>query len=301
MKRWWWPLILAACAGGTSSPTASHDATADVHADAGGSKPIGRKLFVLDTVLFTRVSQGVAKGFDLDGKTSTADDSDTCNKADFKSPDGASGIDNQFATLVPLIEQTGIAAVEKLLQASIESGGILLGIELNGVDDLYNDAEVTVHVRAGYGLPLLGTDGRLLTGQTFHVSPRDPAALAGKASIKDGVLDVGPFDVDLPVQVFGNDYTLAGRGARVRFRIVDGSRIEAGVLGAGITLTSLQKIAETATQDQGDILETVTLLLAGQGDLAKDATGTCQQLSAALEFTGVSGYFYPDEWTPTAN
>ncbi len=259
------------------------------------------KIYVFDTIGFTRLDKdGRAPGFDLDNKVSDGSDDSTCDQSDFLAPDGTPGIDNQFATLVPLIEATGISAVEKLLQASIESGGILLLFELDGLDDLVNDPDVHLRVRAAFGAPLLGTDGKLLTDQTFHVSPRDPHVDAGKAVVKDGWLESTPFDLDLPVQVFGKDYTLEARGTHVRFHIVDSERIDQGILGAGITISSVLAIAKKGAEDQGDILPIVTSLVSGKGDLAKNATtGECDQMSAALQFTGVAAFFFPADVTGT--
>lgn len=285
----------------TSTPAATADAVSGDAASDVGTPKKAHKVYVFDTVSFTRLDKdGHAPGFNLDGKVSDDQDADTCNQSDFVSPTGEQGIDNQFATLVPLIEATGISAVEKLLQSSIENGGILLLVELEGLDDLKNDPEVTMRVRAANGSPLLGTDGKLLTDQTFHVSPRDPNVNTGTAVLKDGILESKPFDVDLPVEVFGKDYTLEGRGARVRFRIVDDERIDEGVLGAGITISSVMAIAKKGAEDQGDILPIVESLVGGKGDLAKDAAGVCQQMSAGLQFTGVSAYFFPQDITATA-
>ncbi len=303
MKTWsaWACLAVLALAG--CEAAAVKDADAGVGGDDLATTPIKstHKIYVFDTIGFTRLDQnGFAPGFNLDNKVSDGSDDATCDQADFTSPDGTPGIDNQFATLVPLIEATGISAVEKLLQASIESGGILLLFELDDLDDLVNDPQVSLRVRAAFGAPLLGTDGRLLTDQTFHVSPRDPDVKGGNAVIKDGWLTAGPFDIDLPVQVFGKDYTLEARGTMVRFHIVDGERIDQGVLGAGITISSVMAIAKKGAEDQGDILPIVESLVNGKGDLAKNATtGACDQMSAALQFTGVSAFFFPADVTAT--
>lgn len=295
---------LLGCAIGCSSGAAP--ATADAARDGKGDTafetkvaPFGTKrLFVLDTIKFARQKPpGTVLGWDLDGKVSGEDDKATCGKKDYVSPDGVVGIDNQFSLLVPLIEASGIAAFESLLQASVESGGVLLMVELVGLDSLTDDPDVTVRIRAGQGIPLLGTDGKVLTGQTFHLNKRDPATVCGKGKLTGGTIDVGPFDIDLPLQVFGKDYTLEMRGGRVRFHVVDDQRIDAGLVGGGITLSSIAKIAKTAAEDQGNIDDIVESLTSSMGDLAQDGTGTCTQMSAALTFTGVSAFFYPADVT----
>lgn len=299
-----WAISVAAACDSGSKPVMQDAAVVDAGKDSAEKpavvKPKTHFLWVLDTVKFTRQDPfGIAPGWNLDGKISDEKDDTTCDKPDFTSPEGVPGIDNQFSVLVPIIAQTGIAAFESLLQASVESGGVLLMVEVDGVDNLVDDPEVAVTIRAGQGQPLLGTDGKVLIGQTFHVNQRDPATLCGKAPLKGGVVDVGPFDIDLPLQVFGKDYTLEMRGGHLRFRVIDGQRIDAGLVGGGVTLSSIGKIAKKAAEDQGNIDDIVQSLTGGMGDLARDATGTCQQLSAVLSFSGVSAFFYPYEITQT--
>lgn len=298
---WVWAAVLAcACDGGGSA--SKPDASGDTKAEVSAAKPVTSRLFVLDTIKFTRQNPpGVAPGWNLDGKVSDGDDASTCGKKDFTSPEGVPGVDNQFSILVPLIEKTGISAFETLLQASVESGGVLLMVQVEGADNWSDDPEITVHLRAGQGVPLLGTDGKVLAGQTFHVNKRDTHTLVGKAALKGGVADLGPFDMDMPLQIFGKDYTLEMRGGRLRFQVIDGDRLEAGLVGGGITMASIAKIAKTAAEDQGNIDDIVQALTGGMGDLAKDATGTCQQLSAVLSFSGVAAYFYPADLTATSN
>ena len=284
-----------AAAGATDTSNSAKDA-----APKTAAPPPPIKRYVFDKVQFTRqIAPGIVDGFDIDGVNSADGDPKGCGHADFTSPSGTKGVDNQFALLVPAIEKSGIAAFETLLQASIESGGVLLMVELQGLDSWTDDTQVKVVVRAGQGLPLLGTDGKLLTGQTFHVNSRDPAAVAGTVAVKDGWLEAGPFDMLLPVQVFGKDYTLDMRGTRIRLRVVDSETLEGGVVGGGITLASIRALAKQAAEDQGNIDDLVDALTSGMVDLAPDGKGECQQLSAALTFTGVGAYFYPSEVTKT--
>ena len=57
------------------------------------------------TLRFARQDpRGVSEGFDIDQHVSSSGDPIGCRHADFTSPSGVPGIDNQMATLVPLIE-----------------------------------------------------------------------------------------------------------------------------------------------------------------------------------------------------
>lgn len=281
------PLVsLSACEADDPPPPAKYRGSSQVVVP----DPHTSRTFVFDTVGFTRVDgDGKVLGFDLDGTTAAV-----CDKADFSAPDGTPGIDNQFATLVPIIEFSGLAAFEGLIQSSIDNGGILLMIDVSGVEDWQNDPSVTVKLRAGRGHPLLGTDGLLLAGQTFWLSDRSPELLLPDARIDNGILTTGSFDGELPISVFEFNYVLDMRGARFRTKVVSDARLEEGLLGGGITLTSIEKVAQTAAIDQPDLYETITTLVAGVGDLVPGPDGVCTQISAVLKITAIPAYLYPD-------
>ena len=165
-------------------------------------------LAVTSIISFTReVESGVAVGFNIDGVDSDDGDELSCGHADFMSPDGESGIDNQLALITPLFDTVGIGAVEGFVQAAVEQGGLLIMWELSGVDDRLNDDDITVRLRFGTGQPLLGTDGLLLSGQTFHINPESPDREV-KAKIVDGKVLTETFEAVLPIVVFEVGYEL---------------------------------------------------------------------------------------------
>lgn len=291
--------LLASCAalvplGGCASSDASPAAKQRGDQTVTQPDPYTSRTFVFDTVVLTRRdASGRVPGFDVDGKTSGEDDAETCNKADATAPDGTPGIDNQFATLVPLIELAGLGALEGLVQSSIDNGSILLLLDLADVQDWQNDPSVKVTLRAAAGAPLLGTDGLLLPGQTFSLSKRSPELVIPGGRIENGVFRTGTFDGALPISVFGVDYSLDMRNAQVQASVLGPDRMENGLVGGGITLQSIEVLAAQAAMGEADLDELILSLVAGVGDLAKDATGQCTQVSAALGFTAVSAYLYP--------
>ena len=114
-------------------------------------------LVVLQKLGFTREDpEGIAPGFNLDGRVSDEDDEQSCGIPDYTSPDGEEGIDNQLAFIEPALGIAGLGAAEDLLQSAIEEGGILIMMHVTGVDDLENDPEVQRMIRTGQGVPLLG-------------------------------------------------------------------------------------------------------------------------------------------------
>ncbi len=278
---------------GADASTAAETTAAPNDTGAGVSKSATRRVMVVDTMGFTReVSPGICPGFDVDGKTSDDKDPAGCKKADQMSPEGQKGIDNQLATLVPLFEAFGLGAAEGLVQGAIKDGGILLIFELDGLDDPMNDSDVTVLLRAGMGKPLLGTDGLLLPGQTFSVHPDSPERVAKGATVKDGVIDVGPFEASLPIVVFGVRYNLTIKDARLRGRLTwDGGIVE-GIFGGGVPIADLIAVGKTAAMDDASVLTAIEAIFGSAGDLAPQPDGSCAQVSAALKFTAVSAYFF---------
>ncbi|MFO0660103.1 MAG: hypothetical protein U0165_09775 [Polyangiaceae bacterium] len=258
--------------------------------------PSVSKLTVFDTLLFTKAKDGVAPGFDLDGKVSTKEDDTSCNIADLKAPDGTPGIDNQLATLVPLFEAAGIGAAEGLIQNTIKDGGLLLMLQLDEVESWRNDDSVKVTVRAGKGVPLLGTNGLLLSGQTFHLHPESPDSV-GHGKIERGILTAGPFEAHLPVVVFGVRYDLTVHGAVMKCEVDADGELHNGVFGGSVDLADLRTIGEKAAMDDPSVLPAIDLVFSSAPDMAPDAEGLCQRVSAALSFSAVTAFYYPGEDT----
>jgi len=299
-------LMSAACEGPTGE--ASGDATPSLDdtgqpvdaqriADAApmDAAPPPARLAVLDQLGFTReVTPGVAPGFDLDSRQSDARDSASCFKADYTSPDGVPGIDNQLAGLVPLLDAFGLGAVEGLVQGSIKEGGLLVLLELAGVDDPLNDAEVDLRLRLGRGTPLLGTDGLLLSGQTFHLHPDSADSAAPNGRIEGGVLTAGPFDIRMPIVVFGVEYALPIYGTRLRAELTYDGGLKQGLLGGAVKVEDVIAIATRANMNAGGVLDAVTIVLNGRGDLDQDEAGACHAISGAFAFSAVSAFLFDE-------
>jgi hypothetical protein len=283
--------------GGSSDVLAAGDLAAPEEATIlGAYPPIESILCVIDTLAFAgEVEPGVTPGFDLDGVVSDGSDAASCGAIDFTDPDGTPGIDNQAALLVPLFDLIGFGAIGSFIQGAVEEGGFLLMWEIAGIDDLEYDEEVTIRMRLGSGVPLLGTDGRIVSGQTFHLHEDSPDQVLPTGRIVDGVLEAGPFDTFLPIVVFGVFYEIDVRGAYLRGRLTYDGGIEVGVLGGAVTLQSLLELAETADNEADGIYDKVKLLTEGLGDMMPDENGECQAMSSSLIYTAVPAFFYEGE------
>ena len=279
----------AAGCTGEAAPTMQTPTAADA---TGQATKVPPRLMIFDTLEFTRQKPvGVAPGFDLDKVVSKAGNMQTCGHADLKSPTGAKGIDNQFAKLVPLLEQTQVGAIHGLVQNAIEDGGLLIMLQLEGVDDTLNDDEVSLRVRLGKGKPLLGTDGLVLAGQTFHLHPESPE-IALTAQVKGGVVDGGPFKMRLPIIIFDVLYEITIHDALIRFTFDADGGLKGGLIGGGVPISDIMTIAYTAAMNAGGILEAIEPVVKGMGDLHKGPDGKCHRISAVLGFSAVSAFLF---------
>ncbi len=235
---------------------------------------------------------GASDGFDLDEHVSGSSDPIGCRHADFVAPDGREGIDNEIARLVPLIEsQAGGVTLDSILETAINDGQLLIGIELLGVDDPWNDDCVTVRTRPLTGTPSLGTDGHVEVGQTFDAQPMAEQTLIEGARLVDGVVDVGPAPITIPVAILDARFTLHIRAGYMHIeRHEDG--VWTGRLGGGISIAEMVSIAQ-GLNIRAELMSTVMALLTSHADLRSDPESrTCDEISATLVFESVTAFVY---------
>jgi hypothetical protein len=247
------------------------------------------------TLRFARQDpRGVSEGFDIDRHVSLSGDPIGCRHADFTSPEGVPGIDNQIATLVPLIEsQAGGVTLDSILTTAINDGQLLLAIELLGVDDPLNDDCVTVRTRPLIGTPSLGTDHLVEIGQTFDAAPNGEETLVPNARIVNGVVDIGPVPLTVPVAILDARFTLHIQSGFMHIELHDDG-VWSGKLAGGISISEMTMIAQ-GLNIPPDLMNAVMLLLASSADLGMDATtGRCTQVSSTLLFESVTAFVYDD-------
>src|SRR5687768_14774767 len=160
-------VLLAGCANETKQCRTEH---------------VEPQTWVMREIRFVRQVDGVSDGFDLDGVDGGLEG---CGIADFTSPDGVPGVDNAFARMIPALELTEAAAVEPLIQDAINSGQLLLLVELAGVDDTAEDECVDVGLMRGAGEALVGGDVLLVSGQTLEVDASVEPAWVERAVIAE--------------------------------------------------------------------------------------------------------------------
>ena len=222
------------------------------------------------------VAPGVAPGFDLDGLDSDGLDGTGCRHPDFEGPDGAPGIDNQLATLMPILRATEARAIDGLLQESVNGGSILFLVQLDGLDDWRDDDAVDLVLQSGAGpTPYLTTDGLIESDQTFALDP-DARPNPTTATLVDGTLTAGPFDVLLPVSVLNASFDLVMPIGMVQLTFnPDGSAD--GLFGGALPISTVLDLAGSIDTSIRDL---ATNLLISRADLLPDADGRCTAISA---------------------
>lgn len=244
--------------------------------------------YLVRTLVFGPESDGVAWGFDLDGHVSGVGDLEGCGKQDLVDPEGNAGIDNAFAGLLPTLEQTEAIAVETLIQDAVNSGNLLLALELSGVDDRLNDDCVTVRLGRAEGVPLLGNDGLLLDGQTLAWEP-DSLGPPIEAALIDGQLVASPFTVDIDLRVITADVKLSLLDSGLRLQLDEDAPRATGFVSGGFQTAQLLDVLSDQAIDVElrAILEQGLPLLA---DLVDPETGACDLMSVTLEYDAVEVY-----------
>jgi len=223
---------------------------------------------------------GVAPGFDVDGFESDEHDGRSCYQPDFVDAFGRRGIDNQLAKLMPLIDLAGEGALEALVQGAINEGRALMVFELG----YRSDGKVDLNLHRAQDTPLLGTDGRLLAGQTLGLAAEPLLGRFEGATIKDGVLTAGPFDLLLPVIVFTILYEAQIDDAMVEFEIDEDGNLVRGRMGGAITVERVLDLASTAGERTHGLEDLLGGGITGSADLVRDDNNECQALSAGVTF-----------------
>ena len=191
-----------------------------------------------------------------------------------------------------LLELTEAAALEPLVQQAVNSGELLLVVELVGLDDLLNDESVDVWLWRAVGPPEIGTDGFIEPGQTLDRDRSiEPSVVRGVALV-DGELVARGFTARLPVQIFDAAVDLTIEDAALRLTLSeDGQHF--GVLAGAFQWDGLLETLSTAAIDP-DLQASLPGLFANMSDL-KDEDGECRVMSATLAYTATDAFFFEDD------
>lgn len=243
---------------------------------------------VLSYLELGRQTDGVALGFDLDGTTSEEDGSSGCGIGDYTSPDGTQGIDSAMARIMPILDATEAAALEPLINQNINLGEVLMIFGVSGIDDPLNDEEVDVTFVRGFGAPIVGADGRIVSGQTFE---RDETLepVTAQGALVDGVLEASGLDVTFPIEIFDASPVLDVQDVTLHFEYDDKGDF-VGYLGGALNYDRIIEGVENAAVDAA-LLDTLPLLFENNADLDSE-DGECTRVSVTIEFDGLNAHLF---------
>ena len=241
---------------------------------------------------FSESEEGVSEGFDLDGVNSDEPVEDTCYTVDRVDAQGNPGIDNQLAYIWTDLEGLVGEATNGLVQGAINEGRFLIMIELEGVDDLQNDDDVTVHILRGIADPDIGTKGLISPDQTFYADESASSSFVKNAQIIDGKLEAGPVEFVVPINILDADFGMQVRSGKVRIEIQpDGSFT--GLLGGFIQPEEfIGDLMDTGARAEAELI----------GPFFEDNTdhnrvdGKCTEFSAAFAFSGTTAFVVRENW-----
>lgn len=292
MSRFWKGacalLLLCGCVEETGEPAVPGDVQ-EALGPCGSDREV---VSVLTKFRFGREEpRGVSQGTDLDGVTSDVMDARGCFQSDTVSPEGDEGIDNQFAKLLPSIEAVGGEAIEGLLQGAINSGELLIMMRMSHVDDLVNDACISVEIMRGMGSPEVGTHGFLEPGQTFDEDPEVATALIEDVVIEDGEVSAGPFSIPLPIQIFEFSLELTLLRAIVRFEIDEDGTMRGFISGA-LSVQEIVDLSKSVEMGGGQVARLVPVVVAANADLSPDEEGDCQEISVTVVFETTPAFLF---------
>ena len=247
---------------------------------------------IVSALTFARPEGTVSNGFDLDDQVTSAGGSTGCGVADYTSPGGLRGVDNGFGLLVPALEMTEAAAVEGLVQDSINSGELLIAFELTGVDDPQDDSCVGFTIGRASGSPLLGTDGSLEPYQTMERDPSVVPYSVGDLQLVDGYLEARPVVVDLPISVLNVDLVFHIDGAVFGVQVQPDGGFR-GTFAGGVDRQTLVDIGYSEGVDAalGPLLEG---FLDYSSDLDADGDAYCEQIAITFDFTAIPAFLFDE-------
>lgn len=240
-------------------------------------------------------------GFDIDGFDGAAPDG-ICRNAerpDYIAPDGRPGIDNGLAggglvnlvTLLAEQEEDSADIFAGLVQSAVTGGTLLVLLEFEDVNSFENDSHVTLRIVLGQPFDVgVGTDGRLLAGQSFDLRPVEPVVI--ETSIRDGVLLADGVALQLEGSILDVEFELPISLGQLRVEFNPNGTIT-GVLGGALPWRTLADVIPRI----GGASQFAALgatILRGIADIMNFETGECDRISASIRVHGVPAFIYED-------
>jgi len=280
LRGLFWLAVLAST-GCFGSPTPPPRCVDHGPVSASGAMLVSERLILLDHLTFAeQASLGITDGLDLDHRVSDDTDALSCFQADFTSPTGALGIDNQFTSILPqLSDIVGTDLTATQLGASDLSEGLPVislvewsdgSVEASFVSAATTSGSPVRRDAAGTAVPLQSLCVQRGSAQTFYRASPDgaqpPLTIAALA---------------LPLRL-ANDHgvPLEVVAATADVRVELGSGAAPGMVAGAISVDELMRI--TRLLGLGRLDDLVRGIYETAADLEPDAMGMCQGVSFGM-------------------
>ena len=234
-------------------------------------------------------------GFDLDGRASTADNSqaDECAHDDYTGPNGETGIDYRMLDLMDQIETfQPNNTIDSIAQAAITNGEMTGLMEVSGVNDMQNDDDVQVQVFSSMDFPAVGAASGVIPGGTLAAHPDDSLnsdVVSGR--IEDGVLIVGPIDIVLDFNIQVVDLQLTINRSWIRVRLAADGQSGVGVFAGFWSVDEIITTIAVPTNWGAAIGSTREEFEAGLALADGDYNGEiCESISMMFDFEVVQAF-----------
>ena len=248
---------------------------------------------VKDSLPFRAVQGKKSYGFDLDGNSDGAATENTCAHENFVSPDGATGIDNQYYRFIGCEKfvhggQHHADENAKTRMAQYQSNRVLL--ELSSVNDVRNDDAVVATLYRGKDSLVVDSTESAVAWQSQRVdSTIPPVRLTGK--IVDGELITDPADVYWEGIAFERRLLIRGMSLRLKLDGVSAAGWRVGYVDAEQLWQSYSNTAKWGGNIYGASAPAAYEALYKLADGFKDPqTGKCTALSSARKFEFVRAH-----------
>jgi hypothetical protein len=227
----------------------------------------GTRFFAISQLGIPGTDGMTARGFDLDGITSTGEGTGCVERArDYTSADDPSvtGVDNVIARFVDELGRDtpctdGLSpedCIAERMTSHISTGSTLRVIELDGLESWRTDSEVevVVHGASVPGCPPGAQCAPELEGRTLAAGQRfdlvEPNVATGTGAIDDGILTValaGAFTVELDQHFLLRDPSVAAR--------VDADGLHDILVGGGVAYADLciEGFCESDSIEEADL------------------------------------------------
>jgi len=280
-----------------SSATDGDDGSGGADAPADEVPPVDRcditagKTWLLSEVRFVMPGDDrTVDGFDVDSRVSGASDAEGCSKPDNRAPDGRTGIDNQFAGLLPLAAAQ-LGDLDGFVNAQVTLGQLSYIFDVRPTDD------------SACAFLMQSTDGQVLVDSAEQVIPYQTVALSTERTSTRGTCEeTAPCEwtatggrFEMPFTFLGTPIHIALDPYIFRMRMADDGSIDV-LVGGSMPLPDVDIFLQALDGDgtTRQIKEQVQGLIPVIADMFPGDDGKCTGISAALRFRAVPAYVYED-------